>query len=131
MTNNGHAVRPVSGCYLLCFAHNPVAHARHYMGYADDIGRRVQEHRDGSAGAVLTSALKRQGGTFRVVRVWIGDTEEDEARRKQRKQRPKSPAMRNQHKHGRGGAVAGFCPECRSKLYRAPRVQLEEETLHA
>ncbi|MBX7254043.1 MAG: hypothetical protein K1X50_18845 [Candidatus Promineofilum sp.] len=49
--------------YLLHFEQpiNPTRPARHYLGYADDLGRRIQQH--------------ERGIRFKVVRVWRGDRE--------------------------------------------------------
>jgi predicted GIY-YIG superfamily endonuclease len=116
-------VRAEQGCYLLCFADTPVAHARHYLGYADDIARRVEEHRNGTANVKLTDALHRAGGRFEVVRVWPGATPQDEARMKGRNYRAASPAMRNKGPRKRGGAVAHYCPNCQTAQRDAQKAQ--------
>ncbi len=104
----------VSGCYLLCFADNPVAHAlaKHYLGYAINIAARVEKHRSGTA-ARLTSVLVERGGKFVVSRVWEGYTEAEEAKLKGRRMRKPSPAMKSNHKRGSG--VAKHCPICKQR----------------
>jgi predicted GIY-YIG superfamily endonuclease len=62
-------------CYLLHF-HQLIAPGkhttRHYLGYAEDLERRIKEHRAGQ-GARLTEVAKERGITFSLVRCWIGD----------------------------------------------------------
>lgn len=64
--------------YLLCFAHNPVGHACHYIGKTNrPIGRRLWEHKRGINSAALMNELKRRGGTFHCARTWPGDREKE------------------------------------------------------
>lgn len=59
--------------YLLHFD-RPVCHARHYLGWALDVDRRVAQHAGGSHRASpLVRALLRGGGSFTVARTWTGD----------------------------------------------------------
>lgn len=58
----------MQGVYLLHF-HSPYEYASHYLGYADDIDRRVEAHRDGY-GSKLTKALHRAGIGFQLARTW-------------------------------------------------------------
>lgn len=70
--------------YLLCFAHSPYKHARHYLGATGlSIEDRVAAHRgvalhegDRSYGrpAKLIAALLAAGGDFVVADVWETDT---------------------------------------------------------
>lgn len=113
------------GCYLLCFAHNPVAHAKHYLGYADDMAARIELHRKGKADARLTDALHRRGGTFVVARIWEGATEADEARLKCRSARKASPAMRKAE-HKRGRSTGHYCPICNGPDAAARRGLLDK-----
>ena len=101
----------VSGVYLLHFD-EPVGHALHYCGWAEDMKRRIDEHRRGVSGAVLPRAAFIQGIGFTVSRVWVGATRGDEMRLKKKSHRPPSPAMRNTHKNGRGSSVKVYCPIC-------------------
>lgn len=58
-------------CYLLHFE-RPYRHARHYLGYANDIEARLAEHRAGR-GARLIEVIVQAGIDFRVARTWDGD----------------------------------------------------------
>ena len=77
----------MKGVYLLHF-NRPVAPGRHtcqhYIGYADDILRRVEEHAKGR-GSRLTQVAKERGIGFRVVRVWDNEGRSFERRLKNRK----------------------------------------------
>jgi predicted GIY-YIG superfamily endonuclease len=75
--------------YLLHFD-QPYRHAQHYLGYADNIERRIAEHRAGR-GAKLTAAVVAAGIEFRVVRTWPGDREEE---RRLKGKRSKRVALR-------------------------------------
>lgn len=61
--------------YLLHFS-DPIAPgrhtARHYLGFADDLGPRVNAHRHGH-GARFTEVARERGLTFIVARTWDGD----------------------------------------------------------
>jgi len=61
---------PLQGCYLICLS-QPYFHARHYVGYSDDIARRIETHRKGQGSPLLAAALMA-GIDFRVVRIWPG-----------------------------------------------------------
>jgi len=56
--------------YLLHFA-RPYRHARHYLGYAEDLERRLARHRAGT-GARLLEVISEAGITWRLVRTWSG-----------------------------------------------------------
>lgn len=56
------------GVYEIHFA-KPYKHAKHYMGFASDIARRVKKHRAGH-GAALMTAVKKAMIDWDVVRVW-------------------------------------------------------------
>ena len=58
----------IRGVYLACLD-EPYFHARHYLGYADDIARRIQTHRSGQ-GSPLLAAATAAGISWRVVQVW-------------------------------------------------------------
>ena len=64
------APAPLQGCYLICLD-QPYFHARHYVGFSDDIQRRIQTHRKGQGSPLLAAALAA-GIDFRLVRVWPG-----------------------------------------------------------
>lgn len=44
-------------------------HAKHYLGYAEDVPKRVERHRAGN-GAKLLRAVQNAGIGWEVVRVW-------------------------------------------------------------
>jgi len=56
--------------YLLHFT-EPYKHARHYVGVATHVQRRLQHHRTGS-GARLLAAVAAAGIDFVVARTWRG-----------------------------------------------------------
>ena len=80
----------MQGVYLLHFERpiSPKHTCQHYLGYADDIERRIEEHRNGR-GARLTAVAKERGIGFRVVRVWEGADRQFERSLKNRKNAPK------------------------------------------
>ena len=47
----------------------PLAHARHYVGFARDVDRRLAHHRAGSGARMLAVAVERGIG-FELARVW-------------------------------------------------------------
>ena len=59
-----------AGVYLV-HLERPLAHARHYTGYADDIVRRLQEHMECKGSRLLCAAVNR-GIPFEVVKIWPG-----------------------------------------------------------
>src|SRR5689334_12565804 len=67
------SIPAITGCYLI-HLEQPYRSGRHpgaghYVGYADDIARRVETHRKGLGSPLLAAALA-VGINFRVVRVW-------------------------------------------------------------
>ena len=64
------ATSPLQGCYLICLD-QPYFHARHYVGFSNDIPARIAAHRKGQGSPLLAAALAA-GIDFRVVRVWPG-----------------------------------------------------------
>lgn len=63
--------------YLLHFS-QPFGHARHYLGWARDLERRLEHHRRGT-GANLMRHAGMAGVTFQLARTWPG-TRTDERR---------------------------------------------------
>jgi predicted GIY-YIG superfamily endonuclease len=57
--------------YLIHFERR-LQHAGHYLGYCDDLGRRMAEHRGGN-GARLMEVIAAAGIAWKVVRTWAGD----------------------------------------------------------
>jgi hypothetical protein len=97
MTYNG-----ISGVYLLHFEPR-FKHAGHYMGYADDIGKRVYEHEYGQSGARLITAAVAAGVKLHIARVWPGGDRNMERKLK--------GGMFNK----RTGSLARQCPICKGK----------------
>lgn len=57
--------------YLIHFDH-PYHHARHYLGYADNLAARLHEHIQGN-GARLMEVIALAGIGWQVARTWQGD----------------------------------------------------------
>jgi predicted GIY-YIG superfamily endonuclease len=57
--------------YLLHFS-TPYHHARHYLGFTDDLDARLADHRSGQ-GARLLSVIKDAGIAWTLARTWSGD----------------------------------------------------------
>jgi predicted GIY-YIG superfamily endonuclease len=72
--------------YLLHFD-PPFKHAKHYLGYADDVMPRVYAHLHGR-GARLTQVAKDAGVTMLLVRVWEDGTRKTERTFKRRSHVP-------------------------------------------
>ena len=77
--------------YMLCF-HQPYKHARHYVGWTEDLLDRLDRHAKGN-GSRLVEVITQAGIGFTLVRVCEG------TRRTER-------AIKNA-----GGAVR-YCPAC-------------------
>ena len=77
----------MGGVYLLHFE-RPHAHARHYLGYSDDIPSRLKAHKAGR-GARLIEVIVGTGNSFVLARTWPGATRTDERRLKNRKGSPR------------------------------------------
>lgn len=87
---------PVRGLYLLHFEPR-YRHAAHYLGYADDVRRRVHEHAaGGSKSSPLVRALLAAGGRFWLAAIVVDGDRTLERRLKRR--------------HGLGR----ICPICRA-----------------
>ena len=83
--------------YLLHFT-QPLHHAQHYLGYADDLERRLERHRTGN-GARLVQVCAEHGIDFVLVRTWEGG-------------RDLERHLKNQH-NGRK-----LCPLCNGRQQR-------------
>lgn len=59
--------------YLLHFAQpiSPAHTCRHYLGFADDLERRIAEHRAGR-GSRLCEVARERNISFEVARTWQG-----------------------------------------------------------
>ena len=73
--------------YLLHFS-PPYQHARHYLGYADEVMPRVWAHRRGH-GARLTQVAVDAGCGLILARVWVEGDRRLERRLKRRKDAPR------------------------------------------
>ena len=57
--------------YLLHF-NQPLAHAKHYIGWASDLDARLAVHAAGNGARILEVAAAR-GITWRLARTWCGN----------------------------------------------------------
>lgn len=78
----------MTGVYLIHFAPS-YKHARHYLGWAEDVDRRLAEHQSG-AGARLTQVAVDAGCRLILVRVW---EEGDRTLERKLKNRHDAPAL--------------------------------------
>lgn len=69
--------------YLIHFE-RPLAHARHYIGFAEDVPARMSRHRSGQ-GARLIRAVQAAGIGWELVRVWEGESRDFERSLKRRR----------------------------------------------
>ena len=81
--------------YLLCFAHSPYKHAKHYLGatgmpLADRLGAHRGENEAGRP-AKLLKALLQSGGDFVVADVWETETREEAFELEKRMKQHHSP----------------------------------------
>jgi predicted GIY-YIG superfamily endonuclease len=60
----------MKGVYLLHFS-SGLKHAHHYIGWSNDIDKRIQHHRDGS-GARICAVAVAAGIELIKARVWEG-----------------------------------------------------------
>jgi len=64
----------------------PLAHATHYLGYADDLQARLERHACGQ-GARMLQVCRERGITWQLARTWSGDRKV-ERKLKRRKDAP-------------------------------------------
>lgn len=57
--------------YLL-HLNSPLVHAKHYMGYTDDLDARLERHQIGNGARMLAVCIERGIG-WQLVRTWTGD----------------------------------------------------------
>lgn len=84
--------------YLLHFT-QPYRHAQHYLGFTEDLDRRLQQHRSGR-GSPLVAAAINAGIDFELAATWTGDRREE----------------RRLHRYKNSGAR--LCPICRAERQR-------------
>jgi predicted GIY-YIG superfamily endonuclease len=80
--------------YLLHFD-RPLHHARHYLGWTENLDERLAAHESGS-GACILAACRASGIGWRLARTWTG-TRHEERRLKRCKMAPR------------------YCPTCREE----------------
>jgi predicted GIY-YIG superfamily endonuclease len=80
--------------YLLHFS-EPLKHARHYLGWTDDLPTRLRRHARGR-GSKLMAAVVAAGITFEVVRTWTEVTRHDERRLKMNSHVPRKCPVCNE-----------------------------------
>lgn len=81
--------------YLLHFD-KPYKHARHYLGWTNNLEKRMDEHLNGD-GSRLLEVITEEGIGFQLVRTWPNTKLSDERKLKARHNNP------------------GLCPACKSK----------------
>jgi predicted GIY-YIG superfamily endonuclease len=57
-------------CVYLIHFEEPYKHARHYLGFSDNVAARIACHEHGN-GAKLMSVIARNGIRWQVSRVWM------------------------------------------------------------
>ena len=82
--------------YLLHFE-RPLAHAKHYIGYTENLPERLEKHRRGTSGAKIMKALHDAGIGFYFVRAWRGDRHEE-------------------RRIKRTGSTPTYCPVCCGRM---------------
>lgn len=73
----------MSGVYLLHFS-EPYKHARHYIGWANQIEARLDHHNNGT-GARLTQVVRAVGIDLILAKVWEGESKTFERSLKNKK----------------------------------------------
>ncbi len=81
--------------YLIHF-NRPLQHARHYLGFTDNLADRLESHRQGR-GARLIQVITEQGIDWVLARVWPEGDRKLERQLKNRKESPRlCPICQNQ-----------------------------------
>lgn len=93
----------MEGVYLLHFA-EPYRHARHYLGWSQDIDARYVQHVTGH-GSALVAAVRRKGIDVSIVARWEG------------RGRTFESYLKRQHKN-----IARLCPLCRERALEQARI---------
>jgi predicted GIY-YIG superfamily endonuclease len=75
----------MSTIYLL-HLDKPLRHAKHYVGFADDLEARLERHANGH-GARMLQVCRERGISWTLARTWTGDRK-FERRLKNRKDAP-------------------------------------------
>jgi predicted GIY-YIG superfamily endonuclease len=90
--------RDFPGFFYVIHFEKPLAHARHYTGWAEDLQARMADHFGHSNQAKLIRAVQRAGISYRLAAYWSPLTLHQERLIKRRKCTPR------------------FCPACRPDL---------------
>lgn len=86
--------------YLIHFA-RPYGHARHYLGWTENLTQRIEAHRKGQGGRLLAVVIAAGIG-WEVARVWEGVTKAKERELKKWNGSGKlCPVCRKENKHER------------------------------
>lgn len=64
--------KDITGIIYLIHFDEPLHHAKHYIGYTENLPQRLQRHRAGH-GARILEVLKERGITWKLARIWTGD----------------------------------------------------------
>lgn len=88
-----NVVRDRFGVIYLLHFDRPYKHAKHYLGWTNNLEQRLTDHRAGT-GARLMAVLAREGIGFTLARIW-----QPADRRRERQ-------IKNQ------GGLSRSCPEC-------------------
>lgn len=84
--------------YLIHFS-KKFGHARHYLGYTNDLKSRLHHHRNGT-GSKLLKAVSAAGINWRIIRIWENEGVDFEQKIK------------------RCGNSTKYCPICRKHRKR-------------
>ncbi len=91
--------RDVPGVIYLLHFQQPYRHARHYLGWTEDLAARLEQHQKGQ-GARLLTVVREAGISWSLSRTWQGD--------------------RNRERQiKRMGGLSRSCPDCGVK----PRIR--------
>lgn len=86
----------MGGVYLLHFT-PPYRHAKHYIGYSDNIPARIERHKNGNGNPLVRAAIDA-GCNVVLARVWEGEGRTFERH------------LKNAHNASR------FCPICKGEI---------------
>lgn len=56
--------------YLICFD-KKLHHAKHYIGWTENIDNRLDNHKNGN-GACILKALNKKNIDYKIVKIWKG-----------------------------------------------------------
>jgi predicted GIY-YIG superfamily endonuclease len=88
----------VTGTVYLLHFNQPYKHARHYVGWASNVGRRLAEHAAGR-GARLLAVVREAGIGWQLARMWPGS-------------RARERQIKRQGGHARHCPLCGVRPRC-------------------